>query len=75
MLNQKEFKPTRRTKKCLICKQRTDQVDYLDTKLLHKFISPFGRIQPASRTGLCRKHQRAISKAIKNARNMSLIKY
>ena len=50
-------------------------VDYKNTELLEKFINSHGKILPAVVTGLTANQQRAVSKAIKRARQMALLPY
>jgi small subunit ribosomal protein S18 len=50
-------------------------VDYKDTVLLRKFISDRGKIRSRRVTGLTVQQQRAVTRAIKNAREMALIPY
>lgn len=50
-------------------------VDYKDTTLLRKFISDRGKIRSRRVTGLTVQQQRAVSRAIKNAREMALVPY
>lgn len=49
--------------------------NYKDVLILRRFISDRGKIIPSSRSGICAKHQRSLSKAIKNARYMALLPY
>jgi small subunit ribosomal protein S18 len=60
---------------CYFKQNNIKHVDYKDTELLKKFISPAGKIMSAKQTGVCRKNQRALSRAIKNARYMGLLAY
>ncbi len=61
-------------KECLICKmQPIKEIDWKDIALLKKFLTPQAKIAPRKRTGTCAKHQRAIARAIKRARNFGLI--
>ncbi|MCX8015756.1 MAG: 30S ribosomal protein S18 [Patescibacteria group bacterium] len=62
-------------KQCFFCSQNVDEVDYKDVTLLPRFMSFQAKILPAKKTGLCRKHQKRLSKAIKRARYLGLIKY
>ncbi|MGB9847644.1 MAG: 30S ribosomal protein S18 [Minisyncoccia bacterium] len=62
-------------KQCFFCSQNVDEVDYKDTTLLPRFMSFQAKILPAKKTGLCRKHQKRLSRAIKRARYLGLIKY
>ena len=50
-------------------------VDYKDVNLLRKFISDRGKIRSRRVTGLTMQQQRAVAKAIKNAREMALLPY
>ncbi len=50
-------------------------IDYKNIELLSKFLTTSGKIMPAKQSGVCRKNQRALSRAIKNARYMGLLPY
>lgn len=50
-------------------------VDYKNITLLRKYISTEGKILPRRITGLTAKQQRAIAKAIKNARMVGLLPF
>ncbi|MCL3863254.1 30S ribosomal protein S18 [Actinotalea sp. K2] len=50
-------------------------VDYKDTALLRKFISDRGKIRARRVTGVNVQEQRAIARAVKNAREMALLPY
>lgn len=50
-------------------------IDYKNTKLLVKFISPQGKILPRRATGLTAKQQRAMATAIKRARMSGLLPF
>lgn len=50
-------------------------VDYKNTALLEKFINNHGRIVPAAVSGLTARQQRAVTRAIKRARQMALLPY
>ena len=49
--------------------------DYKDVKTLQKFINQFGQIEPASKTGLSAKQQRALAVAVKRARHLALLPF
>lgn len=51
------------------------EVNYRDVDLLKRFLSTNLKIRPKERTGLCSKHQREISTAIKKARQAGLVPY
>ena len=50
-------------------------VDYKDTALLRKFVSDRGKIRARRVTGVSVQEQRAIARAVKNAREMALLPY
>jgi len=50
-------------------------IDYKNTKLLVKFISPQGKILPRRATGLTAKQQRVMATAIKRARMSGLLPF
>ncbi|HEY8987055.1 MAG TPA: 30S ribosomal protein S18 [Streptomyces sp.] len=50
-------------------------IDYKDTDLLRKFISDRGKIRSRRVTRVSAQQQRALSRAIKNAREMALLPY
>ncbi|HEY8719102.1 MULTISPECIES: 30S ribosomal protein S18 [Pengzhenrongella] len=50
-------------------------IDYKDTALLRKFISDRGKIRARRVTGVTVQEQRAIARAVKNAREMALLPY
>ena len=51
------------------------KIDYRNAELLRRFLSPEGKILPARRTGLNAKHQRAVTRAIKQARSIGLLPF
>ena len=60
---------------CLACQDKINHVDYKKTDLLRKFVSGQFKISSSARTGLCQKHQRMVSNAVKKARFMALMPY
>lgn len=48
--------------------------DMFDTELLSRYVTDTGKILPRRVTGLNAAHQRRVTKAIKRARNMLLMK-
>lgn len=50
-------------------------VDYKDVALLRTFISDRGKIRARRLTGLTPQQQRAVTRAVKNAREMALLPY
>ena len=66
-------KPKKKTNPLKMAK--IDVVDYKDTALLRKFISDRGKIRARRVTGVTTQEQRAIARAVKNAREMALLPY
>jgi small subunit ribosomal protein S18 len=64
-----------RKKFCAFCKDKITLIDYKNHKNLENYISETGRIFPARVSGTCAYHQKQLSKAIKRARQMALIKF
>jgi len=60
---------------CMACQEKINHVDYKNTDLLRKFVSGQFKISSSVRTGLCQKHQRMVSNAVKLARFMALMPY
>ena len=50
-------------------------IDYKDTRLLSRYITEKGKIIPSRITGVSRKKQKELAKAIKRARFLSLLSY
>ena len=67
----------RRIKKkvCMYCADKNLVIDYKDAEKLKKFISEKGKILPRRVTGLCAKHQREVTTAIKRARQVALLPF
>lgn len=65
----------RRRKSCPLSGPNAPAVDYKDVKLLQRFISERGKILPSRITAVSAKKQRAMSQAIKRARNLALLPY
>jgi len=63
-------KPKRRP--CGYCFEKNVYIDYKDPRL-KKYITEKGKIVARRQTGLCARHQREVTAAIKRARNMALI--
>jgi small subunit ribosomal protein S18 len=65
----------RRKKVCKFCTEKIDQISYRDHRLLQGFIAERGKIVPRRLTGVCTTHQRQLSLAIKQARNIALLPF
>lgn len=69
-------KGRRFTKKpCYFCKEKLEYVDYKDVALMKKYISDRAKIRAQRVSGNCPRHQRAVARAVKRAREMALIPY
>ena len=60
-------------KNCFFCLNQEYEPDYKDTARLRRYLNERGRIVSQSKTRTCARHQRAISTAIKQARDMALM--
>ena len=65
----------RRKKVCRFCVDKVDDINYKDVKLLSSFISERGKITPRRISGVCTPHQKRLSEAIKQARNIALLPF
>ena len=65
----------RRKKLCRFCVEKVDDINYKDTRTLQNFISERGKITPRRISGVCTPHQRRLSEAIKQARNIALLPF
>jgi small subunit ribosomal protein S18 len=61
-------------KECYFCKEKKEPV-YSDTQSLQKFITDRGKIVGRLRNGLCARHQRRVTFAIKHARHLALLPF
>jgi small subunit ribosomal protein S18 len=66
---------TGKRKVCRFCADSALLIDYKDANLLKYFISDRGKIVPRRISGNCALHQRAVTTAIKRARNIALMPY
>jgi small subunit ribosomal protein S18 len=65
----------RRKKVCKFCVEKIDSINYKDVRLLAQFVAESGKIVPRRLTGVCTPHQRRLSLAIKQARNIALLPF
>jgi small subunit ribosomal protein S18 len=61
--------------KCPLCESGVKFLSYKDVYQLKKFTSVRGKIISTEKSGACAKHQRQITRAVKEARFMSLLPY
>ena len=65
----------RRKKVCRFCVDKVDDISYRDVRMLMSFISERGKITPRRISGVCTPHQKRLSEAIKQARNIALVPF
>lgn len=61
-------------KSCYFCKEEKTPW-YSEAGDLFKFVSDRGKIITRTRTGLCAKHQRRLTSAVKHARHLALMPF
>jgi len=61
--------------KCHFCRNNIASVDYKRTDVLKKYLTSWSKIKPAGTTGVCSRHQRQLTTAIKRARFLALVPY
>ena len=66
-------KPKRKV--CAYCADKNLEIDYKQVDKLKKYVSEKGKILPRRVTGLCAKHQRELTIAIKRARHIALLPF
>ncbi|MBI4029383.1 MAG: 30S ribosomal protein S18 [Candidatus Blackburnbacteria bacterium] len=59
---------------CSFCQTNTSP-DYKTWEDLTRFVSDRGKILSRSRTGICAKHQRDLTRAVKRARHLALLPF
>lgn len=65
----------KRKKVCQFCVDKCEQIDYKDTARLRRHLSERSKILPRRTTGVCARHQRQMTEAIKRARQIALLPY
>lgn len=61
-------------KNCGFCANKTEP-DYKEANALLKYMTERGKILGRSRTGVCSKHQRHVTREIKRARHVALLPF
>ena len=64
-----------RKKVCSCCVEKIKNIDYKDVNRLNKYVSERAKIVPRRMSGLCSKHQRLLTTAIKRARHLAMMPY
>ena len=60
---------------CRFCADKVEVIDDKDAQKLRKYLTEAGKILPRRITGTCAEHQRMLAKAVKKAREASLLCY
>ena len=71
----KRRRPFPRRKVCRFCADKKIGVDYREPNNLKYFITDRGKIIPRRISGNCAHHQRQVSKAIKQARQIAMLPF
>ncbi len=65
----------KRKRVCQFCVDKVAVVDYKETNRLTKYLTERGKILPRRISGNCAGHQREVTVAIKQARQVALLPY
>lgn len=77
MADAKTKRPRRKIivpKQCFFCKEDKTP-NYIDTEVLFRFLTERGKIIGKDRSGVCSKHQRNLTIAIKHSRHLGLLPF
>lgn len=61
-------------KKCSFCEEKKEPL-FSETEVLRRFVTERGKIVARARSGVCAKHQRRVTIAIKHARHLALLPF
>ena len=64
-----------RRKVCRFCVDAKLLIDYKDVNTLRQFVTERGKIIPRRISGNCARHQRSLTRAVKQARLLALMPY
>ena len=64
-----------RKRKFQLIEPGTKEIDFKDLKIISRYVTDRGRILPRKITGLTWQQQRMVTKAVKRARQMSLLPF
>jgi small subunit ribosomal protein S18 len=65
----------RKRKMCRFCDQKINVIDYKDDRILRRYLTERGKIIPRRVTGVCAKHQRQLTQAIKRGRVLAMLPF
>lgn len=74
---EREYRKERygRRKVCIFCVDKIKYIDYKDVNRLRRYLSDRAKIEPRRKSGVCSKHQRKLTTALKRARHMALLAF
>lgn len=61
-------------KECFLCKENKNPI-FKDVEVLRRVLTERGKIIGRARSGVCSKHQKDVTIAIKQARHLALLPY
>lgn len=64
----------KKAERCPFCEEGAREIGY-QNPILRNFLTEKGKVIPAQVSGVCAWHQRKLSRAIKQARNMALLPF
>lgn len=64
-----------RRKACRFCTDKVVGISYKDVSTLRNYLTERGKIMPRRISGNCALHQRALTTAIKRARNIAMVAF
>jgi len=67
--------PNYKGRTCTFCREKVKYIDYKNIASIARFLTRFGKIVPKYYSGTCLKHQKSLSRAIKNARFMAMLPF
>ena len=65
----------RKRKVCNFCVDQVTVIDFKDSMRLRRFLTDRGKVLPRRITGTCTWHQRLLTTAIKQSRQLALLPY
>ncbi len=71
---QKKIDRAQTKKSCYFCDNRLSP-SYTDSASLRRFTSTRGKIVTHSRSGVCSKHQRVLTREVKHARHLAILPF
>lgn len=60
---------------CFFCSQNLKDIDYKEVGMLRRFVSSQAKIVDPKHTGVCAKHQKKVTQAVKRARQLGLLPF